>query len=92
MYLHMVHVYIGGLAWDWITKTLYWVDVTQGHIDVLDPLTNNSKTLFTSSVGSKLQAIVLDPTIRYEELVLKYNAYVLQSLNNSKVDVLDRLW
>jgi len=61
-------------------------------VDITDPLTNNSKTLLTSSVGSKLQAIVLDPTIRYEELVLKYNAYVVQSLNNSKVDVLDRLW
>ena len=60
----MAHIFVGGLAWDWITGTLYWTDVTRGHINAMDPLTNNSKTLLTSSEGSELQAIVLDPTTR----------------------------
>ena len=75
---------LDGLAWDWITKTLYWTDVTRGHINVMDPLTNKGKTLLTSSEGSRLRAIVLDPTTRYEELVLKLTHKYYRVLTNQR--------
>ena len=55
---------LDGLAWDWITKKLYWTDVTDRDIEVLDLQTNYRTKLFNASEDSNLRTIVLDPTTR----------------------------
>ena len=54
--------YSDGLAWDWISKKLYWTDVRG--IEVIDLQTNYRMKVCCNPAMSNWRAIVLDPTTR----------------------------
>ena len=53
-----------GIAWDWITKKVYWTDAEERDIEVLDPTSGDRNILIKNELGSIPRAIVLDPTMR----------------------------
>ena len=53
-----------GLAVDWISDKLYWVDADTAKIEVSNLDGSNRTVLFANNIGI-LRAIVVDPTTRY---------------------------
>ena len=52
---------IGGLAWDWVNRKLYWTDYCDNDIEVYDPVTRVRRILFDSGLTDPY-SIVVDPT------------------------------
>ena len=52
-----------GLAVDWISDKLYWVDADTAKIEVANLDGSNRTVLFANNIGI-LRAIVVDPTTR----------------------------
>ena len=55
---------IGGLAWDWVNRKLYWTDYCDNDIEVYDPVTRVRRILFDSGLTDPY-SIVVDPTTGY---------------------------
>lgn len=55
-----------GVAWDCTTSKLYWTDVGDHDIEVLDPATGHRKVLIETGNNSAPRAIVLDCKHRFD--------------------------
>ena len=60
-YTQYEHVFLDGLAIDWITDKIYWTDLTRKHVTVAD-LTGENRTVLFSTDMLKPRGIVVDPT------------------------------
>eukprot|EP00731_Ephydatia_muelleri_P017667 Em0010g765a len=57
-----------GIAADWVSNKIYWTDEGLSTIEVLDPVSNRRRVLFSTSSSSSPglpRAIVLDPITRW---------------------------
>lgn len=52
-----------GLAWDWISKDLYWTDYCQDDIEVYNPLSGYRSVIVNTGLIEP-HGIVVDPTTR----------------------------
>ena len=59
-------LYPDGVAWDCTTSKLYWTDVGDHDIEVLDPATGNRTVLIDTGEDSKPRAIILDCEHRFD--------------------------
>jgi hypothetical protein len=59
------HFNLDGIAWDWVSKKLYWTDYGDKDLEVYDPSSGHRKVLFQFGDMSRPRAIVLDPDTRY---------------------------
>ena len=59
-YLSSLH-YTEGLAWDWVTKKVYWTDSERRRISVYDPEHNIRKVVTRTGSNSAPKDIALDP-------------------------------
>ena len=50
-----------GLAWDWVTKKVYWTDSGRRRINVYDPERNIRKVVVNTGSSSAPKDITLDP-------------------------------
>ena len=55
---------LDGIAWDWVSKKLYWTDFGDKDLEVLDPATGCREKLFQFGATSKPRDIVVDPKNR----------------------------
>lgn len=74
--MSIIIIITGGLVWDWINRKLYWNDISNKTIEVMDPETGFRKVLFQFDKNSanKLMNIIIDPLRRY------VSAYIILSL------------
>lgn len=60
--LDVFFVIKGGIAWDWITKKLYWTDSCKDVIEVYDFDNGQRRVLLNTGSNSNNKDIVVDPT------------------------------
>ena len=58
---HVAYSITEGLAWDWVTKKVYWTDSGRRKISVYDPERNIRKVVINTGSNSAPKDIALDP-------------------------------
>ena len=58
------HLYVDGIAVDWVNEKLYWTESTVGEVLVMDIAQGGKRKLIVNHDGSITRAIAVDPATR----------------------------
>ena len=64
------HIAADGLAWDWVTKKVYWTDSGRKRVEVYDPEREVRRLLKSTGSQSLPRDIAVDPTTGYARVSL----------------------